>query len=162
MRKIALLLAFIITTLTVPGLASNVDFIVIPSLCGPGQPILYFDYRYIYDHWKPLHDGMTMYAGHNEVEQQYMDWLVENVGYLMYKHSSAYVYISDPFTPQTDVDTARVIRTQHNINITDELLQNLQRDFGQRAYGILRRGPNFYLLYPDYTNEWPLHLLEAY
>src|SRR6185369_3244290 len=110
MRKL-LLCMFIITLLPVmvfAGETAKVPFIVIPGHENEG-PVLYIDYQELYSGDTEIQRYMPYCGGHNTSEEDYKAWLVSNVGYLMDKYNSWYVYALDTKTQMTAKSVQRVI-----------------------------------------------------
>ena len=162
MRKIVLVLAFIITSLPVTVLSkdlADVPFLVIPGHQTHG-PVLCFNYSTIYKTINGPSENMPWNRGHNEMQQKYEQWIVENVGYLMTKWNCWYVFIKDPYTDHTAPSvTLRIQQASKVIDITELLIWNLEHSINQEGYGVLRSGPNFYVLNSQYLNEWAFHLI---
>lgn len=168
MRRITVVLVFIITTFLVvlpSWAASSVQFISIPGHLKDG-PILYFNYKQIYDRCDIVRRMLPMYAGHTANGEIYKIRFLANVGYLMNKYHSWYVYVEDPLTEDTDdeVTKALAINPVH-INITEALIQNLDKELGQGRYAVLSvntgiwNKPVAYYDLPIFMSESIFHLI---
>jgi hypothetical protein len=158
MRKIALVLAFIITTLPLSVLAADVDFIHIRGHEMQGT-ILHFDYDYLYYHVEDIQHYMRWRSGYSIRQAEYEKWLVANIGFLMHRYNAWYVYVKDPYTEATDRETAMWIKhAPKDIDITGDLEYYLTHNVGQAKFLAIQSGPNIYVLNSIYLNEWIFHL----
>lgn len=159
MRKIVLVLAFIITSLALPVIAADVDFISIPGHHQKHSTILHFNYNYIYSHVPSVHKYMRYHTGYSIRAAEYQKWFVANVGYFMYEYNAWYVYAKDSNTERTDQETAMWIReADEDVDITAGLIHGLEHNDGQAKYLTLQSGPNIYVLNSIFLNDWIFHL----
>src|ERR1019366_8316804 len=155
MRK--LLYIFIITVLSLPVFAADVDFMTIPG--HPKQTILHFDYNRVYKCVSDVYRYMPYNKGYSIRQAEYEKWFVANIGYFMYEYNAWYVYAIDKYTEATAIETSVWINNSvEDVDITDGLIHGLEHPDGQEEYLVLRSGPNFYVLNSIYLNDWVFHL----